>query len=88
MQYANIILETADRVATIRLNRPDALNLELLAEFSHAVAAVGEDESVKALVIRGCCQCWGGRRVQILRSSLLPLLKEGRALLSEIFPVS
>ena len=56
MQYANIILETADRVATIRLNRPDALNalnLELLAEFSHAVKAVAEDESVKALVIRG-----------------------------------
>ena len=56
MQYANIILEISDRVATIRLNRPDALNalnLELLAEFSHAVAAVGEDESVKALVIRG-----------------------------------
>ena len=47
MQYANIILETADRVATIRLNRPDALNalnLELLAEFSHAVKAVAEDE--------------------------------------------
>ncbi len=56
MQYANIILETADRVATIRLNRPDALNalnLELLAEFSHAVQAVEQDESVKALVIRG-----------------------------------
>ena len=56
MQYVNIILETADRIATIRLNRPDALNalnLELLAEFSHAVEAVGEDESVKALVVRG-----------------------------------
>ena len=56
MQYANIILETDDRIATIRLNRPDALNalnLELLAEFSHAVKAVEQDESVKALVIRG-----------------------------------
>ncbi|MDE2937503.1 MAG: enoyl-CoA hydratase/isomerase family protein [Chloroflexota bacterium] len=56
MQYANIILETDDRVATIRLNRPDALNalnLELLAEFSHAVSEVSQDESVKALVIRG-----------------------------------
>ena len=56
MQYANIILETANRVATLRLNRPDALNalnLELLSEFSDAVRAVGEDESVKALVIRG-----------------------------------
>ena len=56
MHYTNIILETADRVATIRLNRPDALNalnLELLAEFSDAVASVGRDESVKALVVRG-----------------------------------
>jgi len=56
LQYNNIILEAADRVATIRLNRPDALNalnMELLAEFSHAIAAVGQDESVKALVIRG-----------------------------------
>lgn len=56
MQYTNIILETADRVATIRLNRPDALNalnLELLAELSHAVSAVGEDDTLKALVVRG-----------------------------------
>ena len=56
MQYANIKLETADAVATLRLNRPDALNalnMELLAEFSDAVAAVGQDESVKALVVRG-----------------------------------
>ena len=56
MEYANIILETADRVATIRLNRPDALNalnMELLEEFSHAVTAVGEDDTLKALVIRG-----------------------------------
>ena len=56
MQYANIILESADRVATIRLNRPDALNalnLELLAELSHAVSAVGADETLKALVVRG-----------------------------------
>ena len=56
MDYTNIILETNDRVATIRLNRPDALNalnMDLLAEFSHAVTAVGEDETLKALVIRG-----------------------------------
>ncbi len=56
MEYANIKLETFDSVATIRLNRPDALNalsMELLAEFSDAVTSVGQDESVKALVIRG-----------------------------------
>ena len=56
LEYTHIKLEKADSVATLRLNRPDALNalsMELLAEFSHAVAAVGGDESVKALVVRG-----------------------------------
>ena len=56
MEYSNITLSVGDRVATLCLNRPDALNAlspDLLAEFSHAVAAVGDDESVKALVVRG-----------------------------------
>lgn len=56
MEYSNIALTVADRVATILLNRPDSLNAlspELLAEFSHAVARAGADQSVKALVVRG-----------------------------------
>ncbi len=56
MEYSNIKLEIFDSVATIILNRPDALNalsMELLREFSQAVAAAGADETVKALVIRG-----------------------------------
>ena len=56
MKYNNIILETENSVATIRLNRPDALNalnLDLLHEFSSAVSEVEADQSVKALVIRG-----------------------------------
>ena len=56
MQYSNITLSRDDRVATIRLNRPDALNalsLELLHEFSHATGEVAGDEALKALVIRG-----------------------------------
>ena len=56
MEYNNIKLETENSVATIRLNRPDALNAlspELLAEFSCAVAEVEKDEGIKALVVRG-----------------------------------
>ena len=56
MEYSNITLLTADRVATLGLNRPDALNAlspQLIAEFAHAVATVGDDQSVKALVVRG-----------------------------------
>ena len=56
MEYTNIKLEKENRVATIRLNRPDALNAlspEVLAQLSFGIAEVGNDESMKALVIRG-----------------------------------
>ncbi len=56
MEYTNIKLEKENRVATIRLNRPDALNAlspEVLAELSFGVAEAGNDESIKVLVIRG-----------------------------------
>ena len=56
MEYTNIKLEKENRVATIRLNRPDALNAlspDLLAELSSTLTDVSEDESIKALVVRG-----------------------------------
>ncbi len=56
MQYSNITLSRDDQVATIRLNRPDALNAlspELLREFVHATDEVAKDSNLKALVIRG-----------------------------------
>jgi enoyl-CoA hydratase len=56
VEYTNIKLAKENGIATLRLNRPGALNAlspELLAEFSHAVAGVAEDESIKALVVRG-----------------------------------
>ena len=56
MEFHYIKLAQEDSIATIRLHRPDALNAlspELLGEFSHAVAQVGQDEGVKALVVRG-----------------------------------
>jgi enoyl-CoA hydratase/carnithine racemase len=56
VEYTNIKLEKENAAATIRLNRPDALNalsLELLEGFSHAVSSVEQDESIKALVVRG-----------------------------------
>lgn len=56
MEYTNIKLEKENRVATIRLNRPDALNAlspELITELTSAVTDAGEDQSIKALVIRG-----------------------------------
>jgi enoyl-CoA hydratase len=54
--YTNIKLQQENSVATIRLNRPGALNAlnpELLEEFSDAVTYAGKEESIKALVVRG-----------------------------------
>lgn len=56
MAYTNIKLHQENAVATIWLNRPgtlNALNPELLEEFSDAVDSIGKDESIKALVVRG-----------------------------------
>ena len=49
MEFTNIKLEKENRVATIRLDRPAALNAlspDLLRELSVAVTAVGRDESI------------------------------------------
>ena len=56
MEFQYIKLTREESIATIRLNRPDALNAlspELLEDFSQAVTEVGRDEEVKALVVRG-----------------------------------
>ena len=56
MEYTNIKLEKENLVATIRLNRPDAMNAlspGLMEEFSSAVTEVEKDDGIKALVIRG-----------------------------------
>ena len=50
MEYTNIKLEIENGVATIRLNRPDALNAlntEMAEELSGAIADVAKNEGVK-----------------------------------------
>ena len=56
MEYTNIKLEKDNKVATIRLNRPNALNAlspDLLVDLERAIADVADDAEVKALVVRG-----------------------------------
>ncbi len=56
MSFNNIIVESAQGITTITFNRPkalNALNSELLAEFSQAVEAVANDEAVRVLVLTG-----------------------------------
>ena len=70
MEYSNIKVARENSIATIRLNRPDAMNAlssELLREFSDAVAGVGQDQSIKALVVRG--EDVGARRREVVVSA-------------------
>ncbi|HEY2177131.1 MAG TPA: enoyl-CoA hydratase [Caulobacteraceae bacterium] len=56
MAYESLIVETADAVTLIRLNRPDALNAlnaVLLGELAAALAAAEADPAVGCIVITG-----------------------------------
>jgi enoyl-CoA hydratase/carnithine racemase len=56
MAYETILLEQADGVALIRLNRPEALNAlnsQLMKELSTCVEALDHDESVGCIIITG-----------------------------------
>ena len=55
-EYANIMYEKKERVATITLNRPkalNALNAALLAELHDALEDAENDENIGAIVITG-----------------------------------
>jgi 2-(1,2-epoxy-1,2-dihydrophenyl)acetyl-CoA isomerase len=65
MPYQNLLLDRADAVATITLNRPDAynaLNLALGRELFHAALEVDEDPGIRCVVITGAGKafCGGG----------------------------
>lgn len=56
MAYETIIVEVEDSVATITLNRPDALNAlndQLLSELIDALEAAQKNEKVRCIVLTG-----------------------------------
>ena len=56
MPYETLIVETAARVALIRLNRPEALNAlnsQLMGELAAALAAAEADDAVGCIVLAG-----------------------------------
>lgn len=56
MEFKNLLIETADGVATLTVNRPqnlNALNSELLGELECALYTLNLDDSVKVVVLTG-----------------------------------
>lgn len=77
MAYSRIILEKADGVARIVLNRPDVLNsldLESLKEIDAALTEIEADNSLRAIIItgKGKAFCAGADLKQIGDSTKSP----------------
>ena len=56
MEYQNIIFQVEDGIATITFNRPktlNALNADLLEEFSQALDEIAADEDIRVLILTG-----------------------------------
>lgn len=56
MAYQTILVEIADRVALVRLNRPEALNAlnaQLIGELAAALTAADADPAVRCIVLTG-----------------------------------
>ncbi len=56
MQYENILIEVADAIAVVTLNRPkvlNALNAALLRELDAALTELGVNDSVRAVIVTG-----------------------------------
>lgn len=56
MAYETIVVETEDHVATIKLNRPDALNAlnsQLLGELARALKEADANDKVRCIVLTG-----------------------------------
>jgi enoyl-CoA hydratase len=56
MAYATLIVEVADHVGLIRLNRPEALNAlnsQLLTELADALDSLGENDKVRCVILTG-----------------------------------
>ena len=61
MAYETIIVEIEDHVATIKLNRPDALNAlnsQLLGELSVALADADGNDRVRSIIITGSAKAF------------------------------
>jgi len=56
MEYKNIIFQIEEGLATVTFNRPqvlNALNSELLKEFSHVLDRIAADEDIRVLILTG-----------------------------------
>ncbi|NKJ40627.1 enoyl-CoA hydratase-related protein [Novosphingobium sp. SG720] len=82
MDYENIIYDVSERIATITLNRPDAMNAttdQLYSELQHLIPRIAADPGVSVVILtgagRGFC---AGADLKASKDSLTPLQRRAR----------
>ncbi|MET3473641.1 2-(1,2-epoxy-1,2-dihydrophenyl)acetyl-CoA isomerase [Novosphingobium sp. 1529] len=82
MDYENIIYDVSERIATITLNRPDAMNAttdQLYSELQHLIPRIAADPGVLVVILtgagRGFC---AGADLKASKDSLTPLQRRAR----------
>ena len=82
MTYQTLLYDVADRIATITLNRPDALNAltdEMYRELQAVIGVVARDTDVSCVILtgagRGFC---AGADLKARRDDLTPLQRRAR----------
>jgi enoyl-CoA hydratase len=56
MEYTNLIVESADSIAVLTINRPNqlnALNSETISELSNAFKTLEDDKNIKVIIVTG-----------------------------------
>lgn len=82
--YQNIIYETRDGLATVTINRPEALNAlnsAVLAELEQAFTEIAGDDAVKAVIVTGAGRSFVAGADIAEMNSLGPL--EGRRMMQQ-----
>lgn len=82
MSYENIILEVSDRVATVTLNRPEAMNSttdELYRELRSAIDQVAADQGVSCMILTGAGKGFcAGADLKVKRDHMTPIQLRAR----------
>lgn len=56
MAYQTLIVEVEDKIALVRLNRPEAMNAlngQLIGELADALGALDADDKVRCIILTG-----------------------------------